>query len=578
MGGPYHVSIAQGAIERGAHDLRTAMNFKTSTYSISRVAGLAVALIGLAGIARADKIDYSNGFAGQNSLTLTQASPNGYTWQPVQSGALVLTEDPALRRNALPHLRSSAFSTKQVAIGKFATVFRFRMSTTAMTNLAYGITFCLQSSSPNALGGPGSGLGYGPDNGGGGNQSIAKSVAVRFAVDNVASSKGVSLTGLLVNGASVDGGISLASTGINFNSGNVYEAVIEYEALTMKVKVTDLATSASSTRTYTVDVAKAVGGPTAYVGFTGGAGAFTAQQLIGSWKYESSLASAAVTQVSVSPSTVLGGDDALGTVRLKDPVATDTEVKLTTTSGTTSVPTTVVVPAGSTTQTFPVSTDPVVATTTTSVTAQVGATSTKGSVTLSPVGVGSVQIDHANVSINYLPEGKSAVGTITLQAVAKAGPVTITLTSAVPGVASVPATVTVPQGAQTVDFPILTYHVNINTPSLITAVANGSRRTTTLTVRPLRVNSVDVTTTTLKGGAGSPASITLEAPAPEGGATMNLSSNNACLQLPATIFVPAGATTAQFSITTSAVAKRTQVLVTASSRVNNVYAKIVVNP
>ncbi|MCX6359942.1 MAG: hypothetical protein NT029_09055 [Armatimonadetes bacterium] len=554
------------------------MNFKTSTYSISRAAGLAAALVGLAGIARADKLDYSNGFAGQNSLTLTQASPSGYTWQPVQSGALVLTEDPALRRNALPHLRSSAFSTKQLAIGKFSTMFRFRMSTTATHNLAYGITFCLQTSGPNALGGPGSGLGYGPDNNGGGLQSISKSVAVRFAVDNVASSKGVSLTGLLVNGASVDGGISLASSGIDFNSGNIYEASIDYDAVTLRVKVTDLKTSASSTRSYTVDVAKVVGGQTAHVGFTGGAGAFTAQQLIGAWKFDSSLVTPAVTQVAVSPSVVLGGDSAEGTVRLKEPVSTDTEVKLTTTTTTATVPTTVVVPAGSTTQTFPVTTTPVATTTTDSVTASVAGTSTKGSVTLSPVGVGSVQIDHANVSINYLPEGKSAVGTITLQAIAKAGPVTVTLTSAVPGVATVPSTVTVPQGAQTVDFPILTYHVDINTPSLITAVANGSRRTTTLTVRPLRVNSVDVTTTTLKGGAGSAASITLEAPAPTAGVTINLSSNYACLQLPASVFVPAGATTAQFRITTSAVTKSTLVLVTASSRTNNVYSKITVTP
>lgn len=554
------------------------MNTKTITDSIRRAAGIFAAVSGLAGAAIAEKIDYSSGFSGQTGLTITQASPSSYSWQPVQGGALVLTEDPELRRNALPHLRSSAFSVKPVSIGKFATVFRFRMSTTATHNLAYGITFCVQGDSPNALGGPGSGLGYGPDNGGGGKQSIAKSVAVCFAVDNVAGAKALSLSGLLVNGASADSGFSLASDGVDFTLGNVCEAVIEYEATKLKVKVTDLATSKSSTRSYTVDVARTVGGSSAYVGFTGGAGAFTAAQLIGAWKYDSSDVAASVAQVSVSPSTVLGGIAAVGTVRLKDAVPTETVITLSTASGSAGVPSTVVIPAGATSQTFPVTTKPVASATVATVTAAAGSTKTSGALTVSPVGVGNIQIDHANVSINYLPEGKGAVGTITLQAVAKAGPVLVTLTSAVPSVAAVPATVIVPQGAQTVDFPILTYRVDVNTPSLITAVANGSRRTTTLTVRPLRVNSVDVVTTTLKGGAGSAASITLEAPAPAGGVTMALKSNDASLKLPASIFVPAGATTAGFDITTSAVAKRTQVLVTASSRVNNVYAKIVIVP
>jgi hypothetical protein len=49
--------------------------------------------------------------------------------------------------------------------------------------------------------------------------------------------------------------------------------------------MTDTKTGASVTNKYTVNIPTAVGGTTAYVGFTGSTGAFTAAQQVTSWSY-----------------------------------------------------------------------------------------------------------------------------------------------------------------------------------------------------------------------------------------------------------------------------------------------------
>lgn len=90
-----------------------------------------------------------------------------------------------------------------------------------------------------------------------------------------------------------------------------------------------------------------------------------------------------------------------------------------------------------------------------------------------------------------------------------------------------------------------------------------------MTVNPVTVtvqvalSSVSVLPTSVTGGAGAQGTVTLAGPAPAGGAVVALSSGNpAAAAVPPSVTVAAGATSATFPITTSAVSAFTTVVIT----------------
>ena len=90
---------------------------------------------------------YNVGFGGHTGLSLNGSARSA-------AGLLRLTGQHDLQAG-------SVFCTNPVNVKSFNTVFRFQ--TTAGNNTADGLTFCIQGEGPRALGGPGGGLGYGPD-------------------------------------------------------------------------------------------------------------------------------------------------------------------------------------------------------------------------------------------------------------------------------------------------------------------------------------------------------------------------------------------------------------------------------
>ena len=93
-------------------------------------------------------------------------------------------------------------------------------------------------------------------------------------------------TGLYIGGAAPTvPAISLAGTGINLHSGDIFNVQITYSGTVLTVVITDTKTNASATQSYTINIPSTVGGPTAYMGFTGGDGGATAIQNILSWTY-----------------------------------------------------------------------------------------------------------------------------------------------------------------------------------------------------------------------------------------------------------------------------------------------------
>ena len=77
----------------------------------------------------------------------------------------------------------------------------------------------------------------------------------------------------------------LSSTGITLTSGDLIHAHLVYSGSTLAVTLTDTKTGATVTNQFTVNIPTVVGSSTAYVGFTGGTGSYSATQQVTSWTY-----------------------------------------------------------------------------------------------------------------------------------------------------------------------------------------------------------------------------------------------------------------------------------------------------
>ena len=99
------------------------------------------------------------------------------------------------------------------------------------------------------------------------------------------------------------------------------------------------------------------------------------------------------------------------------------------------------------------------------------------------------------------------------------------------------------------------------------------------TTSTVSLSSVAVSPSSVTGGSSSTGTVTLSGAAPAGGATVTLtSSNTTAAQVPASVTVAAGATTATFSITTSSVANSTSVTLSGSYNGSVKTATLTVNP
>jgi FG-GAP-like repeat/Cep192 domain 4/Abnormal spindle-like microcephaly-assoc'd, ASPM-SPD-2-Hydin/HYDIN/CFA65/VesB-like, Ig-like domain len=245
-----------------------------------------------------------------------------------------------------------------------------------------------------------------------------------------------------------------------------------------------------------------------------------------------------------------------------------------------SLPASVTVAQGATTSpAFSITTTGVASATPVTLSATYNGVTSNATLTVYAATVGKLNLPQTSVT-----SGLPAMGNVViLTGQAAPGGDVVTLTSANPAVASVPATVTVPGGsAYSPGFTITTGYVATATPVVISASYGKTMVTATLTVNPVAVAGVSLSPPTVVGGA-TPASnntVTLNAPAPPGGAVVTLTSSNpAVASVPASVTVAAGATTSpSFSITTTAVAAPAHVMISATYNSVTRSALLTVNP
>jgi hypothetical protein len=213
------------------------------------------------------QVNFLNGFSSTTGLQLNSSAKS-------VSGSLRLTDGGNFEAG-------SAFTTSPVSIAKFDTFFTFQLTNAN----ADGFTFTIQRQAPTALGPNGGGLGYGPDHVGG-TGGIPNSAAIKFDLFSN-QGEGSDSTGLYFNGASPTvPSVDLTNTGIDLHSGHQFEGRINYDGSTLTLRIDDNVTGAIVEVIFSgVNIPGAIGGSTAYVGFTGGTGGLTATQDIQNWNF-----------------------------------------------------------------------------------------------------------------------------------------------------------------------------------------------------------------------------------------------------------------------------------------------------
>jgi len=280
-----------------------------------------------------------------------------------------------------------------------------------------------------------------------------------------------------------------------------------------------------------------------------------------------------VTGLSVSPATVSGGSPSTATVQLSGISPTGgTVVSVSSNSGNTIPPATVTVPAGASYATFTVNTLPVGANSSATLTATAGGSTKTATLNLTPP-----VLSGFTLSPTIVGGGSNSTGTVTLGGAAPANGFTVNLSSNA-AIAQVPATVVVPSGASSATFNVTTSAVQAIGTAIISATAGTVMKTVTMTINPASLIGLTVLPSTVAGGATAVGTVSLTGNAPPGGVSIGLSSNNADAIVPATVLVPAGASTATFNVTTKQVTAKVTAVITATQSTQFVTANLIVQP
>jgi hypothetical protein len=207
----------------------------------------------------------------------------------------------------------------------------------------------------------------------------------------------------------------------------------------------------------------------------------TASDSIYSTSTAVTLTPASPSLATVSPASLLGGGNATGTVLLNAPAAADLTVTLNILSGSSAVasmPTSVIVPGGSTSTTWPIVTNQITADTRVTISATANGTTAKGAFTVKAVVPSSLSF-----APNAVPGGNQTTGTVVFpETLLQDTVVNLVVVSNAAVVASMPASVTASAGTSSVNFTVFTNAVASSIFVKVSASANGGTKTSSFKV------------------------------------------------------------------------------------------------
>ncbi len=276
--------------------------------------------------------------------------------------------------------------------------------------------------------------------------------------------------------------------------------------------------------------------------------------------------------LTYNPTIITGGKSGVGKITLngRAPVG-GYEVQLTSNNDIFTIPSTVTVPEGATSATFPVSALVVDTNTVVTTTATANGTTVTRSVTIATPVLSTLSM------ATTLNGGASTIGKVTLTGIAPAGGISVDLVSNNPAI-TVPATVTVPEGALSANFKATSVAVDSNTAGTVVASQGAISKSLNVVVKAAVITSITAAPTAVKGGNNVTFRVTLGSVAGPAGTVVTLSSANSAVTVPATVTVPAGITSVVFTGTTSGVTTATSGAVSGTTGTSTRSVTITVNP
>lgn len=257
----------------------------------------------------------------------------------------------------------------------------------------------------------------------------------------------------------------------------------------------------------------------------------------------------AVASLTLNPASLVGGKGSTATVTLAQPApSTGAKVILTSANvNVATVPASVTVAAGTISKTFTVTSKPVASSTLVGITASYSGASKTAVLTVEPPVLSALTLSPAAIAGGC----QGSTGKVTLSGKAPVGGLVVPLTNTNPA-ASVPSSVTVPAGATYATFPVTAPAVTAIQTGTVTASFGGITKSVILKVRPIGLASLTLTPNPVIGPNSVTGTVTLECPA-VGSVSVALSSSTLAVAKPtvASVTIPAGSTTATFTVTTA---------------------------
>jgi hypothetical protein len=223
----------------------------------------ALTAVGIALVATPAAHAQIGGFGNGTGFTINS---NGSFTPTISSGTLTITADDGNIANSV------YFSTLQPT-DRFDASFVYQATSPGGIGLADGAAFVLQDESLAAVGGPGSGLGYG---------GIDPSASIQL---NVFAGTGESTTGL-----GIDGAINhptATTPNVDLTSGDPILVSLAFDGSTLTETLKDESTALTFSTGYSsLDLPTTLGADTAWVGFTGGTGGGEAVQTVKDFSFQ----------------------------------------------------------------------------------------------------------------------------------------------------------------------------------------------------------------------------------------------------------------------------------------------------
>ena len=276
-----------------------------------------------------------------------------------------------------------------------------------------------------------------------------------------------------------------------------------------------------------------------------------------------------------SPASVVSGGTSTCTVTVSPAPMASTSVTLSDNSSALTVPASVSVGAGATTASFTATAGSVMANQAVTVTASLNGSSATAGLTITPVPA-TITVSNLACSPTTVASNGKSTCTVTLSSAPTASTsVAITDNSSL---LSVPASATVAANAASASFTVTAGSIPSAQTATITATLGSSSRNVTVSLVPLTVVSVTVSTASVVGGNSLGVTVTLSGAAPSGGASVSLSGSTSAF--PSTsVTVPAGATSQTFTLPTATVTAPTVTSIRASYNGSSVSSSsFTVNP